>query len=52
VEWRQLYHRGVSYSQLTDVFGVQMQCSRILHVSDLLSYIALFNKIAVFKCIL
>jgi hypothetical protein len=52
VEWRQLYHSGDPHSKLTDVCGVQMQCSGILYVSDLLLGIALFNKKTILKCIL
>jgi hypothetical protein len=31
---------------------MQMQCSWILYVSDLLICVAFFNKIAILKCIL
>jgi hypothetical protein len=43
VEWRRLCHREVCYFQVTDVFGMQMQRSGILYVSDLL-YIAHFAR--------
>jgi len=43
VEWRQLHQPGICDCKITDVFGVQMQCSRILYVSDNLFFIAHFN---------
>jgi hypothetical protein len=52
MEWRQLCHREVCYSQVTDVFGMQMQRSGILYVSDLLLYITYFGKEkTIFLCI-